>query len=202
MPSPTPTAQPLRYCFFDAHDGGRIYMSASLRLVVEDPSLTVSVQVIGNIRTVRGFGMEHREVDEYASMTAECRSLYSQLCRPWILDPVQYPLDLATACSPRNRSVHGRLPPLCERHRPWRHLRRGRAHGSVRLLGSGALRVLTLKYMCRGALTPGDLMRFLVSSQTIQRALSQTSVLFGQVRSPSPSATMAGVKPSCRWCVA
>ena len=35
--------------------------------------------------------------------------------------------------------------------------------------------------MSRSELTAGDLMRFLVSTQTIQRALSNTSVLFGQV---------------------
>jgi ATP-binding cassette subfamily B (MDR/TAP) protein 8 len=40
---------------------------------------------------------------------------------------------------------------------------------------------MCLQHVFRGALTAGDLMRFLVSSQTIQRALSQTSVLFGQV---------------------
>jgi uncharacterized membrane protein YdcZ (DUF606 family) len=36
--------------------------------------------------------------------------------------------------------------------------------------------------LVRQELTKGDLMGFLVSSQTIQRALSQSSVLFGQVR--------------------
>eukprot|EP00049_Salpingoeca_infusionum_P011445 m.199009 g.199009 ORF g.199009 m.199009 type:complete len:726 (-) comp14929_c1_seq2:230-2407(-) len=35
--------------------------------------------------------------------------------------------------------------------------------------------------LSRDQLSPGDLMQFLVSSQTIQRALSNTSVLFGQV---------------------
>ena len=35
--------------------------------------------------------------------------------------------------------------------------------------------------LVRQELTRGDLMGFLVSSQTIQRALSQSSVLFGQV---------------------
>lgn len=34
----------------------------------------------------------------------------------------------------------------------------------------------------RAELSEGDLMAYLVSAQTIQKALSQTSVLFGQVR--------------------
>lgn len=36
--------------------------------------------------------------------------------------------------------------------------------------------------LMRKEISEGDLMSYLVSAQTIQRALSQTSVLFGQVR--------------------
>lgn len=46
--------------------------------------------------------------------------------------------------------------------------------------------------LVRQELTRGDLMGFLVSSQTIQRALSQSSVLFGQVRRRSVACDCCG----------
>jgi ATP-binding cassette subfamily B (MDR/TAP) protein 8 len=37
--------------------------------------------MLGNIRTVRAFGMEEREVQEYANLTAHVQRLSTELCR-------------------------------------------------------------------------------------------------------------------------
>ncbi|EGD83662.1 multidrug resistance protein 1 [Salpingoeca rosetta] len=108
-----------------------------------DKTTSYATEVIGNMRTVRGFGMESREVAEFNHWTSECRRLASKLA---------FGIGVFTG-------------------------------GSHLFLNGVVLGVIYYGgvLMSRDEMTAGDLMRFLVSSQTIQRALSNTSVLFGQV---------------------
>ncbi|EDQ84738.1 uncharacterized protein MONBRDRAFT_29884 [Monosiga brevicollis MX1] len=117
-------------------------MSKDGQAIVADANGSAS-EVIGNIRTVRAFGMEDREVNEYSSLAAKCRTLYIKLA---------FGIGVFTA-------------------------------GSNLFVNSLVLSVIYFggKLMDQGTLGAGNLMEFLVCTQTIQRALSQTSVLFGQL---------------------
>ncbi|KAJ6666696.1 hypothetical protein lerEdw1_020420 [Lerista edwardsae] len=103
----------------------------------------VADEALGNVRTVRAFAMEDREVGQYAVEVDRSSQLNSSLGLGIAL--FQGLSNLALNCV---------------------------VLGTIFLGGS---------LMAGEELTPGDLMSFLVSSQTVQRSMANMSILFGQV---------------------
>lgn len=103
----------------------------------------VADEALGNVRTVRAFAMESRQVGQYADEVDRASQLNSSLGLGIAL--FQGLSNLALNCV---------------------------VLGTIFLGGS---------LMAGEELTPGDLMSFLVSSQTVQRSMASMSILFGQV---------------------
>ncbi len=98
-------------------------------------------QALSNIRTVRAFAMEEKEVELYSAEVEKSREMHEQL---------GFGIGLFQAGA--NLFLNGIVL------------------GTVGLGGS---------LLSSGQIKPGDLMAFLVATQTIQRSLAQVSLLFG-----------------------
>lgn len=105
-------------------------------------STAIADEAIGNIRTVRAFSMEKKEVELYGNEVDKSRQMTSKLG-----------LGIAVFQGLSNIALNGVI---------------------LGVLFTGG-------YMmsCK-QLTPGDLMSFLVATQTIERSLAHMSLLFGQ----------------------
>ncbi|XP_053116366.1 mitochondrial potassium channel ATP-binding subunit [Hemicordylus capensis] len=103
----------------------------------------VADEALGNVRTVRAFAMENREIQQYSAEVDRSSQLNMKLG-----------LGIAFFQGLSNLALNCIVL------------------GTIFLGGS---------LMAREELTPGDLMSFLVSSQTVQRSMASMSVLLGQV---------------------
>ncbi|KAF7708088.1 mitochondrial potassium channel ATP-binding subunit [Silurus meridionalis] len=103
----------------------------------------VADEALGNVRTVRAFAMEERELETYAREVEKSATLNEALGRG--IAVFQGLSNIVLNCLVLGTIFTG---------------------GSL---------------MAQNDMTPGDLMSFLVASQTVQRSLASISVLFGQM---------------------
>lgn len=105
-------------------------------------STAVADEAIGNIRTVRAFSMENKEIELYENEMNKSRKMTSKLG-----------FGIAVFQGLSNIALNGVILGM--------------------LFAGGYM-------MSCNQLTPGDLMSFLVATQTIERSLAHMSLLFGQ----------------------
>uniref|UniRef100_A0A673L0Y8 Mitochondrial potassium channel ATP-binding subunit n=1 Tax=Sinocyclocheilus rhinocerous TaxID=307959 RepID=A0A673L0Y8_9TELE len=99
----------------------------------------VADETLGNVRTVRAFAMEDRELEMYAAEVQKSAAMNETLSSGHLLN-----ISSSTGIVLGNIFAGGSL-------------------------------------MARNDMSPGDLMSFLVASQTVQRSLASISILFGQM---------------------
>ncbi|KAM6450971.1 mitochondrial potassium channel ATP-binding subunit isoform 2-T2 [Liasis olivaceus] len=140
--------------FFDANQTGQLVnrltadiqeFKSSFKLVISQVAKATAVadEALGNVRTVRAFAMEPKEIQEYSAEVD-------------ISSRLNMNLGLGIAFFQGLSNVALNCIVL----------------GTIFVGGS---------LMAGQEMTPGDLMSFLVSSQTVQRSMASMSVLYGQV---------------------
>ncbi|XP_042331855.1 mitochondrial potassium channel ATP-binding subunit isoform X1 [Sceloporus undulatus] len=143
----------------------------------------VADEALGNVRTVRAFAMETKEIQEYSAEVDHSSRLNMNLGLGIAF--FQGLSNVALNCEWEQSSASLLRPPtlfpacvLCPQILPSLLSPAAALSSSGIVLGTifvgGSL-------MAGAEITPGDLMSFLVSSQTVQRSMASMSILFGQV---------------------
>ncbi|XP_061441733.1 mitochondrial potassium channel ATP-binding subunit isoform X4 [Rhineura floridana] len=140
--------------FFDANQTGQLVnrlttdiqeFKSSFKLIISQVAKATAVadEALGNVRTVRAFAMEPKELQQYGAEVDQASRLNMNLG-----------LGIAFFQGLSNVALNCIVL------------------GTIFVGGS---------LMAGEELAPGDLMSFLVSSQTVQRSMASMSILFGQV---------------------
>uniref|UniRef100_A0A671N2I9 Mitochondrial potassium channel ATP-binding subunit n=1 Tax=Sinocyclocheilus anshuiensis TaxID=1608454 RepID=A0A671N2I9_9TELE len=140
--------------FFDANKTGQLVnrltsdiqeFKSSFKLVISQVAKATGVadEALGNVRTVRAFAMEDRELEMYAAEVQKSAAMNETLGTG--IAVFQGLSNIVLNCI---------------------------VLGTIFVGGS---------LMARNDMSPGDLMSFLIASQTVQRSLASISILFGQM---------------------